>query len=68
MSVVTNELNFRKGLRPAQLESDENCAGIFKQYMGARKRIGIGLSYWPARLRRLAELIPWNKFLIYLKV
>ncbi len=26
-------------------------AGIFKQYMGARNRIGIGLSYRPARAR-----------------
>jgi hypothetical protein len=34
-------------------------AGIFKQSIGARHRVGIGLSYWPARLLRLAELIPW---------
>ena len=38
-------------------------AGIFKQSMGARNRVGIALSYWPARLHRLAELIPWNRFL-----
>jgi hypothetical protein len=31
--------------------------------MGARNRVGIGLSYRPARLHRLAELIPWNRFL-----
>jgi hypothetical protein len=31
-------------------------AGIFKQSMGARNRVGIGLSYRPARLHRLAEL------------
>jgi hypothetical protein len=31
--------------------------------MGARNRGGIGLSYRPARLHRLAELIPWNRFL-----
>jgi hypothetical protein len=31
--------------------------------MGARNRVGIGLSYWPARLHRLAEFIPWNRFL-----
>jgi hypothetical protein len=36
--------------------------------MGARNRIGIGLSYRPARLHRLAELIPWNRFLGSLKV
>jgi hypothetical protein len=31
--------------------------------MGARNRVGIGLSYRPARLHRLAEFIPWNRFL-----
>jgi hypothetical protein len=31
--------------------------------MGARKRVGIGLSYRPARLHRLAESIPWTLFL-----
>jgi hypothetical protein len=38
-------------------------AGIFKKSMGARHREGIGLSYRPARLHRLAEFIPWNRFL-----
>jgi hypothetical protein len=38
-------------------------AGIFKQSMGARNQVGIGLSYRPARLHRLAEFIPWNRFL-----
>ncbi len=38
-------------------------AGIFKQSMGARNRVGIGLSYRPARLHRLVEFIPWNWFL-----
>ncbi len=36
---------------------------IFNQSMGARNRVGIGLSYRPARLHRLAEFIPWNRFL-----
>ncbi len=36
---------------------------IFKQSMEARNRVGIGLSYWPSRLHRLAEFIPWNRFL-----
>jgi hypothetical protein len=36
----------------------EYSAGILKQSMGARNRVGIGLSYWPARLHRLAESIP----------
>ncbi len=34
------------------------CAGVLKQSVGARNRIGTGLSYRPARLHRLAELIP----------
>jgi hypothetical protein len=43
-------------------------ARILEQSMGARNRVGIGLSYRPARLQRLAELIPWNGFLGSLKV
>jgi hypothetical protein len=31
-----------------------NCVVIFKQPMGARNRVGIGLSYRPARLHSLA--------------
>jgi hypothetical protein len=31
--------------------------------MGARNRVGIGLSYRPARLHRLTELVPWNRLL-----
>jgi hypothetical protein len=31
--------------------------------MEARKREGIGLSYRPARINRLAESILWNRFL-----
>jgi hypothetical protein len=38
-------------------------AGIFKQSMGARNREGMGLLYRPAWLHRLAEFIPWNRFL-----
>jgi hypothetical protein len=34
-----------------------------KKSMGARHRVGIRLSYRPARLHRLAELMPWNRFL-----
>jgi hypothetical protein len=41
----------------------QHRAEIFKQSMGARNLIGRGLSYRPARLHRLAELIPWNHFL-----
>ncbi len=36
----------------------DSCAGIFKQSMGARKRVGMGIqSYRPARLHMLAESI-----------
>ncbi len=42
--------------------------GIFKQSVGARNRVGIGLSYRPARLHSLTELVPWNRFLGSLKV
>ncbi len=43
-------------------------AGIFKQSTGARNRLGIGLSYWPARLHSMEVLEPWNRFLDALKV
>jgi hypothetical protein len=45
------------------IEQKETRAGIFKQSMGDRNRLGIGFSYRPSRLRRLAEFIPWNRFL-----
>jgi hypothetical protein len=32
------------------------------EFLGARNRGGRGLSYRPARLHRLAEFIPWNRF------
>jgi hypothetical protein len=38
-------------------------AGIFKKSMGAKNQMGIGLSYRPARLHKLAEFMPWNQFL-----
>ncbi len=43
-------------------------AGIFKKSMGARNRGGIGLSDRPARLHRLAELIPWNQFRVPINI
>jgi hypothetical protein len=43
-------------------------AGVLEQSMGARLRIGIGLSQWPARLHSLSESMPLNKFLGFLKV
>ncbi len=36
--------------------------------MRARNRVGIELSYRPARLHRLEQLIPWNGFLGSIKV
>jgi hypothetical protein len=36
--------------------------------VGARNRVGIGLSYRPASLHSLAELVPWKRFLGSLKV
>ncbi len=56
-------MGFTKKLSNAQL-----CRYFSKQSMGARNRVGIGLSYRPARLHRLAELIPWNRFFGFLKV
>ncbi len=38
--------------------SSQYCAGILKQSMGARNRVGIGFSYRPARLHSLAESVP----------
>jgi hypothetical protein len=34
---------------------NKSRAGIFKKSKGARNRVGIGLSYRPAKLHRLAE-------------
>jgi hypothetical protein len=36
--------------------------------MGARNRVGIGLSYRPAMLHRLTEVIPWNLFLGFMNI
>jgi hypothetical protein len=50
-----------QGKREREPGANGGRAGIFKKSMGARKRGGIGLSYWPDRLHRLAEFIPWNQ-------
>jgi hypothetical protein len=34
--------------------------------VGARNRVGIGLSYRPAKLHKLAEFNPWNRFLAFI--
>ncbi len=44
-----------------------SSAGIFKQPIGTRNRVGISLSYRPARLRRLAALVSCNRFLVSFK-
>jgi hypothetical protein len=44
------------------------CAENFEQSMGARNLEKKGLSYRPARLQRLVESIPWNRFLGSIKV
>ncbi len=43
----------------------EKEAGVEVEFliMWARNRVGIGLSYRPARPHRLAESIPWSQFL-----
>ncbi len=48
--------------------SKTTCAGIFKQSMGSRNQVGIGLSYRSAGLHSLVELVPWNRFLGSLKL
>ncbi len=55
---------------PLEIESTKMSwgPGILEQSMGDRNRQGRGFSYRPARLFRLAESIPLNRFLGSLKV
>jgi hypothetical protein len=53
----------RKGSERRDGIDGRDCAGTLEQSLMARNRIGLGLSYRPARLHRLAESIPWNRFL-----
>jgi hypothetical protein len=55
-----NRIRMGLSYRPAS-------TGIFKQSVGPWKRVEIWLSYRPARLHSLAELVPWNRFLGSLK-
>jgi hypothetical protein len=64
-SLVTSSVIFSPLLRAAESQPAEHgkeyCAelhGIFKKSMGAKHQVGIGLSYRPARIHRLAELMP----------
>jgi hypothetical protein len=63
---------FCKLMAPGQAQCVDSVeayrAGIFKHSMGARNRVRIGLSQRPARLHRLAELMPWSRFLGSLKL
>jgi hypothetical protein len=54
--------NFLTNRQNAVKRVQEILAGIFKKSMGARNQGRIGISYRPARLHRLEELIPWNQF------
>ncbi len=64
------DTNVKYGVRPSKFIGlhVHSCAGIFKQSMGARNRVGIGLLYRPDRPHRPAELVPWNRFLGSIKV
>jgi hypothetical protein len=57
---VNNTHLVRHSFKPRGVH--ESRAGIFKHF------IGIGSSYRPVRLHRLAELIHWNQILGSLKV
>ncbi len=49
---------YNVGVAVSQIDSEQNCAlsaGILQQFMWARNRVGIWLSYRPARL---ADSIP----------
>ncbi len=61
-----------KGVCQTRLEGNETGfvglfnAGILERSMGTKNRVGIELSYRPTKVR-LAESIPWNRFLGPLK-
>jgi hypothetical protein len=71
---TTGEKNTQKGneglARTSDIDSTESIPSeinseleFLNNLWGARNRVGIGLSYRTARLHRLAEFIPWNRFL-----
>ncbi len=70
MSPQREENKPRRKINGDVVTFDHGSAVIefFKQSREARNRVGIGLSYQPASLNRLAELIPWSRFLGSLKV
>jgi hypothetical protein len=58
IQICTKNKNFVESLsRPKKfLNTNAYSAGILQQSMGVRNRVGIGLSYRPARLHRLGAL------------
>jgi hypothetical protein len=61
--IKTDDNKRQKNRVCKEVERGLASAGILKQSISSRNRVGIGLSYRPARLLRLAELITWNQFL-----
>ncbi len=61
-----NSLKFQPQIPPChgqRRKRRKRLSWNFKQSMGARNRVGVGLSYRPAGLHRLAEFFSWNRFL-----
>ncbi len=57
--LVSNIPVFKAMLKHLKTPSE---AGRLNNLCEARNREGLGLSYRPARLHRLAGLVPWNRF------
>jgi hypothetical protein len=55
----STEIDFKESIPPAYVAS----AGIFEQYMGARDRVGIELSYRPPSYTWAGGINSWNRFL-----
>ncbi len=66
---ASNRIEFQKNEAQADLTLwTDNPVLQFQTNLQARNQVGIGLSYRTARLHRLVESIPWNRFLDALKV
>ncbi len=73
LSLIMNELAFEEKNITQRRHSRNicvmiSCAGILELSVGARNRVGTGLSYRHDRLHILAESIPWKRFLGSFKV
>ncbi len=62
-SSLDSDLDIFLKYKMGDISKGVSRAGISKKSMGARHRVGIGLSYRPAGLLRLSELMPWNLFM-----